>query len=395
MFTYLDNSATTRPYDQVTELVAKTMSEDFGNPSSLHRLGMAAEKMVKEARANVAASLGASPEEIFFTSGGTEGDNTAIFGAVNARRHQGNKIITTSVEHPAVLEAFKECKRQGYETVLLDVDRHGFVDLEQLKRELDETTVFVSIMMVNNELGSVQPLMEAAELIREANAKYGKNILFHTDAVQAWGKEEIDVRKLPVDMLSVSGHKIHGPKGIGALYVRKGVNIPSFIFGGGQEKGFRSGTENVPFIVGLGLAAKLAEEERKNRLDHLKAMRKKLLIGIETTIENAVINSPREDNASPAILNVSFPGCRGEVLLHMLEQKDIYVSTGSACSSHKKGSHVLTAAGLRPEEIEGALRLSLSCDITEEQVDYALKELKAAVDSMRRLTKMMGRGKKR
>ncbi|MBQ5796509.1 MAG: cysteine desulfurase, partial [Firmicutes bacterium] len=263
MFTYLDNSATTRPYDEVTELVVKTMREDFGNPSSLHRLGMAAEKMVKEARAEVAASLGASPEEIFFTSGGTEGDNTAIFGAVNARRHQGNKIITTSVEHPAVLEAFKELKRQGYETVLLDVDRHGFLDLEQLKRELDETTVFVSIMMVNNELGSVQPLMEVGQLIKEANAKYGKNILFHTDAVQAWGKEEIDVRKLPVDMLSVSGHKIHGPKGIGALYVRKGVNIPSFIFGGGQEKGFRSGTENVPFIVGLGLAAKMAEEERK------------------------------------------------------------------------------------------------------------------------------------
>lgn len=395
MFTYLDNSATTRPYDQVTELVVKTMSEDFGNPSSLHRLGMAAEKMVKEARVNVAASLGASPEEIFFTSGGTEGDNTAIFGAVNARRHQGNKIITTSVEHPAVLEAFKELKRQGCETVYLDVDRQGYLDLEQLKKELDENTVLVSVMMVNNELGSVQPLMEVSKLIKEANDRYGKNILFHTDAVQAWGKEEIDVRKLPVDLLSVSGHKIHGPKGIGALYVRKGVNIPSLLFGGGQEKGFRSGTENVPFIVGLGLAAKLAEEERKEKISHLKNMRNKLMTGIEETIEDAVINSPREENYSPAILNVSFPGCRGEVLLHMLEQKEIYVSTGSACSSHKKGSHVLTAAGLTPEQIEGALRFSFSCDITGEQIDYTLKELKAAVDSMRRLTKMMGRGKKR
>ena len=395
MFTYLDNSATTRPYDEVTELVVKAMSEDFGNPSSLHRLGMTAEKMMKEARANVAQSLGATPDEIFFTSGGTEADNTAIFGAVNARRHQGNKIITTSVEHPAVLEAFKELKRQGYETVLLDVDRQGFLDLEQLKRELDENTVFVSIMYVNNELGSVQPLMEVAQLIKEANETWGKNILFHTDAVQAWGKEEIDVRKLPVDMISVSGHKIHGPKGIGVLYVRKGTNIPSLLFGGGQEKGFRSGTENVPVVAGLGLAAKMADEARKTKMDHVRAMRKRLMDGIETTIENAVINSPREDNACPAILNVSFPGCRGEVILHMLEQKDIYVSTGSACSSHKKGSHVLTAAGLRPEEIEGALRFSFSADITEEQIDYTLKELKFAVDSMRRLTKMMGRGKKR
>ncbi|MBQ8590158.1 MAG: cysteine desulfurase [Firmicutes bacterium] len=395
MFTYLDNSATTRPYDEVTELVVKAMSQEFGNPSSLHRLGMAAEKMVKEARAQVAQSLGASPDEIFFNSGGTEGDNTAIFGAVNARRHQGNKVITTSVEHPAVLEAFKELKRQGYETVLLDVDRQGRLDLEQLERELDENTVLVSVMMVNNELGTVQPLEEVGRLIKEANAKWGKNILFHTDAVQAWGKEEIDVKKLPVDMLSVSGHKIHGPKGIGALYVRKGTNIPSLIFGGGQEKGFRSGTENVPFIVGLGLAAKLAEEERKTKLEHLRTMRNKLMTGIEETIENAVINSPREENYSPAILNVSFPGCRGEVLLHMLEQKDIYVSTGSACSSHKKGSHVLTAAGLTPEQIDGALRFSFSCDTTEEQIDYVLKELKFAVDSMRRLTKMMGRGKKR
>lgn len=395
MFTYLDNSATTRPYDQVTERVAEIMSREFGNPSSLHRLGMSAEKLIREAREQVAQSMGASAEEIFFTSGGTEGDNTAIFGAVNARRHQGNKIITSSIEHPAVLEAFKELKRRGCETVLLNVDRTGRIDLEQLKRELDETTVFVSIMHVNNELGTVQPLTEVGELIRQANGRFGKNILFHTDAVQSWGKEEIDVKKLPVDLLSVSGHKIHGPKGIGALYVRKGTNLPPLIFGGGQEKGFRSGTENVPFIAGLGLAARLAQEERRTKLDHLWAMRNRLRDGIKTTIEGAVINSPGDEHASPAILNVSFPGCRGEVLLHMLEQKEIYVSTGSACSSHKKGSHVLSAAGLTPEQIEGALRFSFSCDITEEQIDYTLTELKTAVDSMRRLTKMMGRGKKK
>jgi len=395
MFTYLDNSATTRPYDQVTELVREAMSETFGNPSSLHRMGMAAEKLVREARERVARSIGASPEEIYFTSGGTEGDNTAIFGAVSARRHQGNKIITSSVEHPAVLEPFKELKRQGFDTVLLDVDRTGRIDLEQLARELDENVIFVSIMHINNELGTIQPLAEVGELIRKANAKWGKDILFHTDAVQSYGKEKIDVKQLPVDFLSVSGHKIHGPKGIGALYIRKGRSLPPLMFGGGQERGLRSGTENVPFIAGLGLAAQLCEQERKEKIQQLKELRNRLLTGIESAIEGAVINSPRDENASPAILNVSFPGCRGEVLLHMLEQKDIYVSTGSACSSHKKGSHVLSAAGLTPEQIEGALRFSFSCDTTQEQIDYTLRELKTAVDSMRRLTKLMGRGKKK
>ena len=395
MFTYLDNSATTKSYDQVTEAVSRAMSQTFGNPSSLHRMGMAAEKLVKEARERVAQSIGALPEEIFFTSGGTEGDNAAIFGAVNARRHGGNKIITSSVEHPAVLEPFQELKRRGFETVLLNVDRTGRIDLEQLKNELDENTIFVSIMHINNELGTVQPLAEVGRLIQQANARWGKQILFHTDAVQSWGKEEIDVKKLPVDMLSVSGHKIHGPKGIGALYIRRGLNLPSLIFGGGQEKGFRSGTENVPAIAGLGVAAMLCERERREKIQGLRELRNRLMTGIEETVEGAVINSPRQENASPAILNVSFPGCRGEVLLHMLEQKDIYVSTGSACSSHKKGSHVLSAAGLTPEQIEGALRFSFSCDVTEEQIDYVLRELKAAVDSMRRLTGMMGRGKRK
>lgn len=395
MFTYLDNSATTRPYDEVIRLVERTMSEVFGNPSSLHRMGMAAEKLVKEARERVAQSMGASSEEIYFTSGGTEGDNTAIFGAVSSRRHRGNKIITSSVEHPAVLEPFRELKRQGFDAVFLDVDSKGRIDVTQLERELDENVIFVSLMHINNELGTIQPLKEAGELIARANARWGKDILFHTDAVQSYGKEKIDVKELPVDFLSVSGHKIHGPKGIGALYVRKGRSLPPLMFGGGQEKGLRSGTENVPFIAGMGLAGQLCEQERKEKLQRLKELRGRLMRGIEATIPQAIINSPRKENASPAILNVSFPGCRGEVLLHMLEQKDIYVSTGSACSSHKKGSHVLSAAGLSPEQIDSALRFSFSCDVTEEQIDYTLRELKQAVESMRRLTRFLGRGKKK
>ena len=394
MFVYLDNSATTKPDDEVTRLVADVMGREFGNPSSLHRMGLCAEKLVKEAREAVAASIGARPEEIYFTSGGTESDNTAIFGAASARRHQGNKIITTAIEHPAVAEAFSELSRRGWQTVLLGVDRQGRLDLEQLKRELDEQAVFVSIMHVNNELGTVQPLAEAAQLIAQANQGRNANILFHTDAVQSWGKEEIDVRKLPVDLLSLSGHQIHGPKGIGALYVRKGCNLPPFFFGGGQERGFRSGTENVPAIAGLGLAARLSKQRMLENRRRMYEVRRQLAEGILHAVEGAVINSPQGEEASPAILNVSFPGCRGEVLLHMLEQKDIYVSTGSACSSHKKGNRVLSAAGLSPEEIEGALRFSFSGDTTAEQIDYVLNEVKAAVDSMRRLAGLAGRGKK-
>ena len=394
MFVYLDNSSTTRQHDFVTELMVKMMREDFGNPSSLHRMGVTAEKALKAARKQTALSLGAGENEIYFTSGGTEGDNTAIFGAWEAGKRAGNKILTSAVEHPAVLEACRRLERQGAQVVYLGVDREGRVDLQQLKDELTEDVILITVMHVNNELGTVQPLEEIGKLKREAEKRWGSRILFHTDAVQSYGKEPVETARWAVDMLSVSGHKVHGPKGIGALYIREGIHIPSFIWGGGQEKGFRSGTENMPAIAGLGLAAECATKDKEERITRLRELKARLLSGIEESLTDVRVNSPQGEDCSPSILNVSFFGCRGEVLLHMLEQKDIYVSTGSACSSHKKGSHVLSAAHLPDEAIEGAVRFSLSEYNTEEQIDFAVREIAAAVESQRRLRGAFGKRKR-
>lgn len=394
MFAYLDNSATTRQDDRVTDAMLHMMRQDFGNPSSLHRMGVTAEKALKLARKQVAASLEAQEDEIYFTSGGTEGDNAAIFGAYEARRRSGNKVITSKAEHPAVLEACRRLERQGARVVYLDVDQKGTVDLAQLERELDESTILITIMHVNNELGTVQPLAEIGRIKKAAEKKWSREILFHTDAVQSYGKERVELSACSLDMLSVSGHKIHGPKGIGALYVKNGLHIPPFLCGGGQERGFRSGTENLPAIVGLGLAAELADADREAKAQKLRGLKLRLLQGLEADVPDITVNGPGAEGGSPAILNVSFLGCRGEVLLHMLEQKDIYVSTGSACSSHKKSSHVLTAAGLSAEQIEGAVRFSLSLDNTEEQIDYVICETAAAAAGQRRLRSAFGKKKR-
>ena len=370
---YLDNAATTKPCKACLDAMNEALTEDFGNPSSLYNIGLDAEKIVKHAREVIARSIGADPSEIFFTSCGSESDNTAIFGAWNSRKKQGRRIITTSVEHPAVLRCFEKLQQEGADVKYVPVHSDGNLDMDAFRSFLSEDTILVSVMHVNNETGAIFPVEEISEELK----KY-PNILFHSDCVQSYGKIKIDVKKMGVDMISLSGHKVHAAKGIGALYIRSGLHIPPYIYGGGQESGFRSGTENVPGIAGFGAAVenmRMLEPGVKNYL-------KKRLI---EEIDELRINSP--ENGASSVLNVSFLGCRGEVLLHMLEQEGIYVSTGSACSSHKKGSHVLTAQGLSADEIEGAVRFSFSCDNTAEEMEEVVLKLKQYVTMQRRLRK--------
>lgn len=383
---YLDNSATTKQHEQVTAEMLRTMEQDFGNPSSLHRLGLSAEKLVKKARKEVAESLGSLEEEIFFTSGGTESDNMAILGAAYSRRRSGNKIITTKIEHPAVLESCKRLEREGYKVVYLDVDANGILSLDQLKSEMDASTICLSVMHVNNEVGSIQPLEEVIRIKNNFNATYNKDILLHVDAVQSYGK--LNIRNLGADLISISGHKVHGPKGIGALYVRKGVLLDPILLGGGQERGQRSGTENVPGIVGLGVAANRIGTGQPEIFQHLTKLKEYFLSRIQSEIPDVKMNGDVQDAGSPGILNVSFLGIRGEVLLHSLEQEEIYVSTGSACASNKKGqSHVLKAMGLRDQEIEGAIRFSFCEGNTMEEMDQTMEKLVPIINKMRSLKK--------
>lgn len=374
MFVYLDNSATTRQYERVTEVMKTSMEENYGNPSSLHKLGLVAEKQMRQSRKTVADSLGAKEDEVFFTSGGTESDNTALFGIAHARKRAGKKIITTQVEHPAVLESCRLLEQQGFQVEYIGVDDKCRLDMEQLRAAIDSDTILISIMAVNNETGTIMPVSEIA--------KIKENALLHTDAVQAYGK--ISLEHTGADLISVSGHKIHGPKGIGALYVKKGVHLPAYLVGGGQERHMRSGTENVPAILGFGAAVELSRKNWTMRQETMEKARTHLLAGLLDQVPDIKINSP-EDGAC-SVLNVSFLGTRGEVLLHTLEQDDIYVSTGSTCSSNKKGrSHVLSAMGLSEKEIEGAIRFSFSEFNTIEEMDYVLEKVKNAVSRFRRL----------
>ena len=388
MIVYLDNSATTRQYDEVTDLMADTAKNCYGNPSSLHGLGLDAEKAMKEGRKRIASAFNSSPDEVTITSCGTESDNTVLMGIARTPRPRAKKIITTAVEHPAVLEPCAELERRGFEVVRLGVDNKCRIDIDELKAALTEDTILISVMAVNNEVGTIMPLREIGEIKKEFNKTHGTKVLLHTDAVQALGKISLDTKKemKDVDMISVSAHKIHGPKGIGALYVRKGVNLLPFVLGGGQERGFRSGTENVPSVCGFGLACEMSVKGMNERVEKMNAVRNYLKDGIVSEIGDIVVNSP--DDGVCSVLNVSFPGTRGEVILHRLEQDGIYVSTGSACSSnHKtsKGSHVLNAMGLKHKEIEGALRFSFSEFNTTEEMDYVLGKLKSAVEGFRKL----------
>ena len=385
---YLDNSATTRQYDQVTDVMAEAMRETYGNPSSLHMLGVEAEKKVRTSRKILASAIGASEEEFFFTSGGTESDNTVLFGVAEARKRTGKKIITTAVEHPAVLEPAKRLEAMGFTVEYIGVDRNCHLNMDQLVSAIDDETILISVMGVNNEAGTILPIGEIAALKDQYNRQHKTDILLHSDAVQAFGKVPVDLKGAykGVDLLSVSGHKIHGPKGIGGLYIRKGIHLTPFLSGGGQERHMRSGTENAPGIVGFGKAAEMGMADFAGRTEAMKKARTRLLEGLLAEIPDIRINSPQDETASPSVLNVSFLGTRGEVLLHTLEQEGIFVSTGSACSSNKKGrSHVLTAMGLSDKEIEGAIRFSFSEENTLEEMDYTVEKVKAAVTRFRRL----------
>ena len=393
MSVYLDNSATTRQYDQVTDTMAEAMRDFYGNPSSLHRMGIDAEKRVRTARKSLAGAFGCSEDEVIFTSCGTEADNTVLMGAAASRKRAGKKIITTAVEHPAILEPAKKLESMGYQVEYIGVDKNCRLNMDHLKAAISEDTILISVMGVNNEAGTVMPVNEIARIKDEYNKTHGTKIWLHSDAVQAFGKISVNVKKQwqGVDLISVSGHKIHGPKGMGALYVRKGLNIEPFMIGGGQEKHMRSGTENTPGIIGFGMAADLAMAKFDERTRIMSEARQYLLDGIKAEIKDILINSPEEAGMEsglccPSVLNVSFLGTRGEVILHTLEQEGIYVSTGSACSSNKKGrSHVLAAMGLKDKEIEGAIRFSFSEFNTKEEMEYTLEKVKQAVARFRRL----------
>lgn len=386
MLVYLDNSATTKAHSSVVNKMAHVMEEDYGNPSALHEMGFVAEKHMKQARKNVADLILAAPESIVFTSGGTEADNIAIQGAMLKQGKRGGHIITQDTEHPAVLETIKEMEKRGATITRLAVDNFGNVNLDALKSAIKEDTMLISIMHVNNETGTIMPIGSIGKIKREAEQRLGKKILFHCDAVQSVGKLPINVNGdfEDVDVLAMSAHKIYGPKGVGAIYIKKGISLPASYYGGGQEGGLRSGTENTPGISGFGVAAQLAKSNLDEHFGSAAKKRKQLLSGLLAEVDDIRVNSP--DDGSPYILNVSFLGVRGEVLLHDLERSGIFVSTGSACSSKKKsGSHVLAAMGLSNAESEGAIRFSFGMQNTIKEIDYTVDKVKEAVSRFRKL----------
>lgn len=382
MEVYLDNSATTRVRPEVVAAMVTAMEEDYGNPSSVHRRGQAAERAVRAARAAVAETLAAEPEEIFFTSGGTEANNLAILGLARARARRGRHLITTAVEHPSVLEAFHRLEKEGFSVTYLPVDREGMLDLDALRAALGPETILVSTMHVNNEVGAIAPLAEIAALLSQCRPRPA----WHVDAVQGFARLPLEPHRLGIDLLSLSAHKIQGPKGVGALFVRRGVRLEAQLLGGGQEAGLRSGTENVPGIVGLGVAARLMGKESATACAHMGRLKARLRDRTLTALPDTTANGPQDDRGAPHILNLSFAGVKGEVLLHALEERGIYVSTGSACSSHHApGSHVLAAMKLPPAQREGAIRFSLAPANTEAEIDYTVDCLKEIVPELRAL----------
>lgn len=378
---YLDNSSTTRAYKECAELVADVMYNSFGNPSSLHRKGIEAEKIIKTAREQVAETIKATPGEVYFTSGGTESDNLAIIGACKASR--GKHIISTNIEHPAVLNTLQHLEKRGYSVDLMPVSKKGTVDVERLARMIRKDTALVTCMYVNNEIGTVEPIEAIGRVIKKENP----NTLFHIDAVQAYGKIPFSAGKTGADFIALSSHKIHGPKGVGALYVKNKTKLAPILFGGGQQDNIRPGTENVPGVAGFGLAAKMSYEHIAEKTEKMSYLKNRLRDGILSNLDHVVVNTPN-DAAAPHILNISFGYVKSEVLLHSLEADGIFVSSGSACSSHKKGpSYVLTAIGTEPKMIDGSIRFSLSEFTTVEEIDYTIEKVTEHVKKIRKLLK--------
>lgn len=371
---YFDNAATTKPLKRVVDDMNFINEQYYANPASLHGFGYQCERYVEDSRSKIASVLDVPSECLFFTSGGTESDNTAIMGYLSANPRKGKHIITSKIEHPAVLETYKHLQSIGYETTLLDVDSTGKVDLQQLEDSIREDTSLVSVILVNNEIGTIQDIRLISRVIKLKN----KDTVLFVDAVQGFGKIEIKPERLGIDMMSISGHKICGPKGIGGLYIKKGLRVNPIMFGGGQEQGFRSGTLNVPAIVGFATAANLIDKDRKLNYNKMAELKKYFSKKIKENFKNTRINSDFED-ASPYILNVSFGGLKSEVLLHHLAQKEIYVSSDSACSSRRNiRSHVLEAIGAG-DSADGTIRFSFSAYNTIDEVDETIEALKSII----------------
>lgn len=386
MEAYLDNAATTRVFPEVRDIMLQVMEKDFGNPSSRHTKGIEAEGYVTKAVQQIASTLKCQPKEIVLTSGGTESNNMALIGTALANRRAGKHVITTRIEHASVHEPFGRLEQMGYEAEYLPVDSNGRVQPEVLQEAVREDTLLVSVMMVNNEMGAVEDIKSLAAAARQKNP----NVIFHVDAIQAYGKYKIVPKRMGIDLMSVSGHKIHGPKGSGFLYVRDGVKISPIILGGGQQRGMRSGTENVPAIAGLGEAVHLIYQEHSARIERLYALKERLiagLLGMEGVTVNGINDLPLTETA-PHIVSASFEGIKSEVMLHALAQEGVYVSSGSACSSnHPELSGTLKAIGVDDRLLDSTLRFSFSVLTTEEEVDHALLAVEKILPQLRRFVK--------
>ncbi|MGI6327759.1 MAG: cysteine desulfurase family protein [Dethiobacteria bacterium] len=378
---YLDNSATTRPYPEISKEVQRIMLEEYGNPSSLHRKGSEGERILQSSRQMLAEILDVNGSEIIFTSGGTESNNMAVQGIARRYRKRGNHLITTAIEHSSVLEPFNLLEKDGFEVTYLIPDEQGIVSPERVAEALTPRTVLVSIMHVNNEIGSIQPISQIAAILQDRNP----NIIFHVDAVQSFTKLHLSPKDQGIDLLSISAHKFHGPKGVGALYLREGIFLEPLIRGGGHEKGLRPGTENTPGIWGMALAAKLSYENRKEKLGKMQSLKKQFITSLEAELPWIRLNGPGEEEGAPHIFNISFPGLKGEVILHALEEHGIYVSTGSACHSNANSpSHVLQAIKLDKESLDGAIRFSLSHLNTREEIEYAITKTISVVSGLKK-----------
>ena len=374
---YMDYSATTYVKPEVLEEMMPYFTEKFGNPSSFYGISRETKRAIDKAREQVASTLKCLPEEIYFTGGGSEADNWAIKGIATAHRKKGNHIITTKIEHHALLHSCEFLEKFGYEVTYLDVDKEGFINLEELRNAITDRTILVSIMFANNEIGTIQPIKEIGEICRE------KKVLFHTDAVQAVGNVPIDVKEMNIDLLSLAGHKVYGPKGIGALYIRKGVRIDNLIHGGAQERNRRAGTENIASIVGIGKAMEIAENNLKEHTEKLTKLRDRLIDGL-LKIPYTTLNGPRGEKRLPGNVNVRFKFIEGESILLSLDFKGVCASSGSACTSGSLDpSHVLLSIGVPHELAHGSLRLTLGEDSTEEDVDYVIEVLPPIIQRLR------------